>query len=89
MKLYVIHENPDWYSPLAAAFDRAGLHHEPWIPGEAAIDLSQPPPDGVFWSRMSASSHTRGHPFAKDQARGVLAWLESAQRPDRDAGPDH
>ena len=26
---------------------------------------------------MSASSHTRGHPFAKDQTRGVLAWLES------------
>ena len=35
------------------------------------------PPAGVFWSRMSASSHTRGHPFAKDQTRGVLAWLEA------------
>ena len=22
-KLYVIHENPDWYAPLAAAFDHA------------------------------------------------------------------
>ncbi len=29
---------------------------------------------------MSASSHTRGHPFAKDQTRGVLAWLEAAGR---------
>ena len=29
---------------------------------------------------MSASSHTRGHPFAKDQTRGVLAWLESFGR---------
>jgi glutathione synthase/RimK-type ligase-like ATP-grasp enzyme len=29
---------------------------------------------------MSASSHTRGHPFAKDQTRGVLAWLEASGR---------
>jgi glutathione synthase/RimK-type ligase-like ATP-grasp enzyme len=29
---------------------------------------------------MSASSHTRGHPFAKDQTRGVLAWLQAHGR---------
>ena len=80
MKLYVIHENPEWYVPLAAAFDRAGLPHEQWLLGEAVIDLDEEPPAGVFWSRMSASSHTRGHPFAKDQTRGVLAWLETHGR---------
>lgn len=81
MKLHVIHENPQWYAPLAAAFDRAELPHEQWLLGEAAIDLSQAPPPGVYWSRMSASSHTRGHPFAKDQTRGALAWLEAHGRP--------
>ena len=79
-KLYVIHENPEWYAPLAAAFDTAGVPHEPWLLGDAAIDLGADPPAGVFWSRMSASSHTRGHPFAKDQTRGVLAWLEAHGR---------
>jgi hypothetical protein len=78
--LYVLHENPDWYAPLAAAFDRAGLPHEQWLLGDAVLDLATMPPAGVFWSRMSASSHTRGHPFAKDQTRGVLAWLESHGR---------
>ena len=29
---------------------------------------------------MSASSHTRGHPFAKDQTRGGAGWLESRGR---------
>ena len=29
---------------------------------------------------MSASSHTRGHPHAKDQTRGVLSWLEAHGR---------
>jgi hypothetical protein len=80
VKLYVLHENPDWYAPLAAAFDRAGLPHEQWLLGDAVLDLDTVPPPGVFWSRMSASSHTRGHPFAKDQTRGVLAWLESHSR---------
>jgi hypothetical protein len=79
-KLHVIHENPDWYEPLAAAFDRAGVPHEQWLLGEAVLELDTEPPAGVYWSRMSASSHTRNHPFAKDQTRGVLAWLEASGR---------
>jgi len=77
VKLYVLHENPEWYAPLAAAFDTAELPHEQWLLGEAVLDLDEKPPNGVFWSRMSASAHTRGHQFATDQTRGVLAWLES------------
>lgn len=80
MKLYVLHDNPQWYAPLAAAFDSAGLPHEQWLLGAAVVDLDDEPPDGVFWSRMSASSHTRSHPFAKDQARGVLSFLEAHGR---------
>ena len=80
MKVYVIHENPDWYAPLAVAFDAAGLPHEQWLLGEGVLDLGAAPPDGVFWSRMSASAHTRGHPYAKDLTRGVLCWLESHGR---------
>ncbi len=79
-KLYVLHENPEWFGPLAAAFDRAGVPHEQWLLGDAAVDLDEEPPAGVFWSRMSASAHTRGHLFAKDQTRGVLAWLEAHGR---------
>jgi hypothetical protein len=80
VKLFVLHENPDWYAPLGAAFDAAGVPHEQWLLGEGPLDLDAAPPAGVFWSRLSASSHTRGHPLAKDQARGVLAWLEAHGR---------
>ena len=45
-KLYVIHENPEWYAPLAAAFDTAGVPHEPWLLGDAVIDLGADPPAG-------------------------------------------
>ena len=80
MKVHVIHENPDWYAPVGASLDAAGVPHEQWLLGDAVVDLSEPPPAGVFWSRMSASSHTRNHPHAKDQTRGVLSWLESRGR---------
>lgn len=80
MKVYVLHENPEWYPPFAAAFDAEAVEHEPWLLGDGALDLDAEPPQGVFWSRMSASSHTRGHPFAKDHTRAVLSWLEAHGR---------
>jgi hypothetical protein len=80
VKVHVLHENPDWFAPIGAALDAAGLAHEQWLLGDGLLDLGQPPPPGVFWSRMSASSHTRGHPYAKDHARAVLSWLESHGR---------
>src|ERR1700690_1875070 len=76
VKVHGIHENPDWYAPLARAFDAADVPHQEWQLGAGLLDLDEQPPAGVFWSRMSASSYTRGHPFAKDQTRGVLTWLE-------------
>lgn len=78
--MYVLHENPDWIPPFQAAFDLEGVPLKEWSLTSGSIDLSQPPPEGVFWSRLSASSHTRGNPFAKDYARAVLRWLEAAGR---------
>lgn len=79
-KVYVLHENPDWYPPFAAAFDAAGVEHEQWLLGEGPLDLDAEPPHGVFWSRMSASAHTRGHPLAREHARAAIDWLESWNR---------
>ena len=80
VKVYVLHENPEWFEPVGTALADAGVPYEQWLLGDRAVDISEPPPAGVFWSRMSASSHTRGHPHAKDQTRGVLSWLESHGR---------
>jgi hypothetical protein len=85
LAVHVIHENPEWYPPLAAAFDAAAVPHREWLvgtgqPGAGLLDLAGAPPEGVFWSRMSASSASRGHPFAKDQTRAMLTWLEAHGR---------
>lgn len=78
--VHVIHDNPEWIAPFARAFDDAGLTWDEWLlgePGTPAIDLGAEPPEGVYWSRLSASSHTRGRAGAKEQGRAILAWLES------------
>ena len=38
------------------------------------------PPQGVFYNRMSASSHTRDHRYSAELTATVLAWLESHGR---------
>lgn len=74
-KAYVIHENPAWLPPLAEAFDRIRL---PWSEldlSRGVFDLASVPPEGIFYNRMSASSHTRGHRYSAELTAAVLAWL--------------
>jgi hypothetical protein len=79
-RIHVIHENDTWVEPLRAAFEELSLPFEEWFLDTGKIDLSEAPPEGVFYNRMSASSHTRGHRYAPELTAGVLAWLESHGR---------
>ena len=78
--IYALHENPEWFPPFAAAFAAEGVRVEEWLLADGVLDLDSTPPEGVFWSRISASAHTRGHHLSKDYSRAVLAWLESHGR---------
>ena len=78
-KIYVIHENSAWVEPLQAAFRELELPYEEWFLDEGKLDLSAPPPEGVFYNRMSASSHTRDHRFAPE-VRHHAAQLRHAAR---------
>lgn len=80
-RAYVLHENPLWLPPLAEAFDRAGLPWTEMFLDSGTFDLSSPPPEGVFYNRMSASSHTRDHRYSVELTASVLAWLKRWGRP--------
>ena len=80
-KVYVIHENDEWVRPLRSAFQARGVPFEEWFLGTGTLDLASVPPDGIFYNRMSASSHTRGHRYAPEHTAAVLAWLERHERP--------
>src|SRR6266852_314483 len=75
MHIHVIHENAAWLEPLAHALDAEGLPWREWFLDRGVFDLSAPPPAGVFYNRMSASSHTRDHRYAAELTASVLAWL--------------
>ncbi len=79
-RIYVLHENPAWLPPLAAAFDQRRLPWTEWFLHHGTFDLAAPPPEGVFYNRMSASSHTREHRYSAELTAAVLAWLTSHGR---------
>ncbi len=79
-KVFILHENAEWLAPLRTAFDARGLDFAEWHLAEGEIDLAALPPLGVFYNRMSASSHTRDHRFAPELTGSVLAWLEAHGR---------
>ncbi|MFQ6022646.1 MAG: RimK family alpha-L-glutamate ligase [Acidiferrobacterales bacterium] len=74
--IYIIHENDDWTTPLRAELEALGLPYQEWFLDRGRLDLAMSPPEGVFYNRVSASSHTRGHRYAPEYTACVLAWLE-------------
>jgi hypothetical protein len=75
-RIYVIHENDAWVTPLRREFEARTLPYAEWFLDEGVLDLREVPPRGVFYNRMSASSHTRDHRYAAEYAAAVLAWLK-------------
>jgi hypothetical protein len=79
-KVYIIHENSEWTIHLTKRLEELGVPYEEWHLDSGRLDLSKEPPEGVFYNRMSASSHTRGHRYAPEFTLQVLAWLETHNR---------
>ncbi|MGD9387568.1 MAG: hypothetical protein PVI87_05010, partial [Gammaproteobacteria bacterium] len=78
--VYVIHENPEWLAPLQAAFEAEDVPWVDWFVHQGRVDLEEVPPKGVFYNRMSASSHTRDHRYAAELTAQLLAWLHQHGR---------
>ena len=79
-RIHVLHENAAWVEPLRDAFVESGQPYAEWFLHEGVLRFDQAPPEGVFYNRMSASSHTRGHRYAPELTHGVLNWLEAHGR---------
>ena len=79
-KIYIIHENDEWIEPLRRELKNINAPFEEWHLGKRNVDHLEKPPHGVFYNRMSASSHTRGHRYAPEYASVVLNWLEKNKR---------
>lgn len=78
--VHIIHENADWTAPIRDALQNHDLPVREWDLSAGEFDLSAPPPEGVYYSRMSASAHTRGHRFTPEYAGALIPWLEAHGR---------
>ena len=79
-KIYIIHENDEWVEPLRKELQAINAPFEEWHLGKRNVDHLDKPPHGIFYNRMSASSHTRGHRYAPEHTAVVLNWLEKNKR---------
>ena len=79
-KIYVLHENDEWVEPLRKELQEINAPFEEWHLGKRNVDHLDKPPHGIFYNRMSASSHTRGHRYAPEHTAVVLNWLEKNKR---------
>ena len=74
-RIFVLHENSPWVEPLRRELAALDAPFSEWFLDRGLVDLTSAPPLGIFYNRMSASSHTRGHRYAPELTAAVLAWL--------------
>lgn len=79
-EIVVLHENDEWLVPLRAEFEQRGVKATEWFLDEGRVPFTEIPADAVYYNRMSASSHTRGHRYAPELTKLVLTWLENKNR---------
>ena len=80
MKVYIIHENDEWTEPLINNFKKLSVPFEDWHMAKVNLLTNQIPPEGIFYNRMSASSHARGHRYAPEYTAVILNWLAAHNR---------
>jgi len=80
LKSYIIHENEEWLIPLRKALEKFDVQYEEWLLDEMTINIDQAPPNGIFFSRMSASNYTRNHLHSNQSSNIILTWLENHNR---------
>ncbi len=79
-KIYVIHENDEWIVPLRESFKKIKAPFVEWHMNKESFDYNKLPPEGIFYNRMSASSHSRGHRYAPENTKKLLHWLEKGKK---------
>ena len=78
--IYVIHENDEWLIPLRDSFKKIDAPFVEWHMDKKKFNFADLPPEGIFYNRMSASSHSRGHRYAPEKTKDLLNWLEKKNK---------
>lgn len=74
--IHIIYENDSWNPPILEALEEAGLPYRLHFLDDGLVDPHEVPADGIWWNRVSPSSHTRDHAHTVGLTRELLFWLE-------------
>jgi len=74
--IIILHENKEWIGPFEDALKSINADFKFWYLPEIDIDFNSAPEDAIYYNRMSASSHTRGHRYDPEITIGILEWLK-------------
>ena len=74
--IIILHENKEWIQPFEDALKSINADFKFWYLPELDIDFNKTPDDAIYYNRMSASSHTRGHRYDPELTIGILEWLK-------------
>ena len=74
--IIILHENKEWMEPFELALNEINAEYELWYLPEIDIDFNQSPQEAIYYNRMSASSHTRGHRYDPEFSVAILEWLK-------------
>ena len=74
--IIILHENKEWIGPFEDALKSINADFKFWYLPEVDIDFNSVPEDAIYYNRMSASSHTRGHRYDPEITIGILEWLK-------------
>lgn len=80
MTLTLLYENDEWVAPIVAEMEQQGVEYRLWHLANDAIDCSGTPDDSVYFNKLSASAHTRGHGVALGRGAALIHWLESHEK---------
>lgn len=78
--LHIIHDNADWLVKLKSELDNSKIKYKEWdlnnnLSCISQIDINKAPPEGIYYNRVSASSHTRKARYSLEYCKVLLAWL--------------
>ena len=83
--IYIIHDNIEWLYNLLELLKENNLSYTEWnlkldTSILNSIDFTKEPPQGIFYNRISASSHTRNARYALEHTKMIVQWLEKWDR---------
>lgn len=74
--LIVLHEHPEWQTPLFAALEKRGISFAPFDVASAAFSNVEPPRAKLYFNQASPSAYVRDHTRAVPLALAYMRSLE-------------